>query len=135
MSEKVKLPKEVAEAIENLRNKGFANSDIFDATTSVHDHIDEVDVLSMYFNGNSEPYSQRSYDVLMEALVNGYVVKETPEKVTIPIISDSHNTYQPKGLSIEQYTEKIRLFIEGDRSIFVNANQLRKALAVLKEDA
>lgn len=79
MNEKVKLPKEVAEAIESLRNKGFANCNIFGATLSVHDHIDEVDVLCSYFNGNPEPYSRRSYDVLMEALVNGYIVEETPE--------------------------------------------------------
>lgn len=78
MSEKVKLPKEVAEAIESLRNKGYVDSDILEATLSVHDHIDEVEVLSRYFN-NSMPNSPRSYDVLMRALVNGYVVETSEE--------------------------------------------------------
>lgn len=59
-------------------------------------------------------------------------------KVTIPISYDNYNTNTTQGLALEQHNGVVSLTIfgeYGDRTIEVNADQLRKSLAVLKEDA
>jgi hypothetical protein len=76
---KVTLPKEVAEAIEELRANGWSNSTIA-ATTLNTDAIyhssykSTFAILYPYFIG------ERKEDDLLTALVNGYEVEQTPEE-------------------------------------------------------
>lgn len=58
-------------------------------------------------------------------------------KVTIPVKHDNYNTGTPQGLSIEQRRGDVSLTMSGeygDRTIEVNADQLRKSLAVLNDN-
>ena len=56
-------------------------------------------------------------------------------KVTIPIYLDSFNIDKTKELTVSKVGNKATLSTGGYNEVIVNANQLRKALAVLKEDA
>lgn len=69
MSEKVKLPFEIANSIENLRKSNISNEDI------IYKFAWETD------NGFPDlvAYAAYDFDALLLALVNGYEVEETPE--------------------------------------------------------
>jgi hypothetical protein len=70
--EKVKLPKEVAEAIVYLRSKGEMTADI---------------IINSCGNANSQPYTvlrayadtPKNLERLAHALINGFEVEQTPE--------------------------------------------------------
>lgn len=72
MSEKVKLPREVAKAIGTLRGMDFkvTNHDIIYAFAA--SKSDEYPALI--------EYASEHFDDLLKALVNGYEVEETPEE-------------------------------------------------------
>ena len=72
MSEKVKLPHDVAKAIETLRGRDFiiTNHDIIYAFAA--SKSDEYPALI--------EYASEHFDDLLKALVNGYEVEETPEE-------------------------------------------------------
>lgn len=68
---KVKLPKEVAEAIDYIRSDGQSNEDIVCyALGTANGTIPTV---------LRELVKRRRFDDLLKALVNGYEVEETPE--------------------------------------------------------
>ena len=75
MSDKVRLPKEVAEAIETLRSHDF----------KVTNH----DILFIFAESHNNGYpalvkfSQSNFDTLIQALVNGYEVERTPEVIIL----------------------------------------------------
>jgi hypothetical protein len=70
--EKVKLPKEVAEAIERLRNEGASVHEI------VYDYA-SGNVLYSQYNKLAD-FASDNFDTLLKALVNGYEVEMTPEE-------------------------------------------------------
>lgn len=92
---KVKLPREVAEAIEILRTITHSNTELMLVARECH---------------NENPMARRVYkwtktdgkpDLLMEALVNGYEVEKTPEE-------EVREYYEPfsvrrQNLSSEKY--------------------------------
>jgi hypothetical protein len=67
--EKVKLPKEVAKAIERFRNIGCDNASIIYTFASGKDEN----------NLDFANYASDNFDTLLQALVNGYEVEQTPE--------------------------------------------------------
>lgn len=69
--EKVKLPKEVSEAIEELRESNWSNRQIIQK-------IEGADINS-YVIRLTGYVTLYGFDVLLQALVNGYEVEETPE--------------------------------------------------------
>jgi len=74
MSEKVTLPKEVAEAIGHYREKGMSNASIIATAVTYGSTVGKGGALVSFVLetvGNS--------DLLMSALVNGYEVEQTPE--------------------------------------------------------
>lgn len=81
MSEKVKLPREVVEAIESLRSKQNGFSD-YAIVGMMHEktshHIAEIRILDSHMGqGKMHP------DNLIKALVNGYEVEQTTEEEAI----------------------------------------------------
>lgn len=70
MSEIVKLPREVAEAIERFRNIGCDNASIIYTFASGEDK-NNIDFAN---------YAADNFDTLLQALVNGYEVEQTPEE-------------------------------------------------------
>lgn len=77
MSEKVKLKREVAEAIETLRtpSNGFSNYAIIGMMNDHRESMKEIVVINNHMGqGKMHP------DDLIAALVNGYEVEETPEE-------------------------------------------------------
>jgi hypothetical protein len=75
MDNKVIIPKDVAEAIEVYRGKGFSNASII-ATACTNVGVGaHAKSLVYYIVGETD-----SSDKLMSALVNGYTVEQTPEE-------------------------------------------------------
>ncbi len=71
--EKVTIPREVAEAIEKARRDGYNNRMII--------HASNGDMVGPYTLDLAR-YTERSgnFDILMRALVNGYIVEKSPEE-------------------------------------------------------
>jgi len=69
--EKVKLPREVAEAIDKLKAEGYRPYPIVCKVHEGKSYDDRVSVLRKYAIDNDNK--------LMHALVNGYEVEQTPE--------------------------------------------------------
>jgi deoxyadenosine/deoxycytidine kinase len=67
MTDKVTLPREVAEAIEDLRK----------------DHYDNRALIDEIYEGATRPvlqaYAEANFDTLLNALVNGYEIEKSPE--------------------------------------------------------
>lgn len=75
---KVTLPKEVGEAIENLRDFGFTDYGIIVEsadTTRKGNEIDELRIIRKFTFESEGDGAQ----IILQALVNGYEVEETPE--------------------------------------------------------
>lgn len=86
--EKVKVTKEVAEAIETLRRNNIINYSIAraftgDATFYNEENADAIDVLGYHF---------RKVDDLYRVLLNGYEVEKTPEEEIAELYLDCHKT-------------------------------------------
>lgn len=73
MDKKVIIPKDVAEAIEHVRNAGYTNFTLINIETLRKSFPEQHEILN-YYNGTEE----RLNNYLL-ALVNGYTVKQTPE--------------------------------------------------------
>lgn len=78
---KVKLPRDVAEAIGELKSNGWKKHSIVVATFDGESYFDnsfqeEIDILRRYFtlNETREP-------LLLSALVNGYEIEKSPEEL------------------------------------------------------
>lgn len=82
MSEKVLLPREVAEEIERFRKKGYGNFTIM--RLAFEAYSDSLAIRKWAFNidGKGTP------DLLMKALANGYEIEETPEEKLRQYYSD-----------------------------------------------
>lgn len=66
MSEKVKLPRKIAERLDDIIGNPFNDS--------------FYSQLMEYKNKYPSDITQNSWDKVIEAIVNGYVVEETPEE-------------------------------------------------------
>lgn len=80
---KVVLPKEIAEAIEELRNNGVYDFGIMVGIADydsgrTQDHVELFGRLNMYFC-DTDPESELHPNKLMDALVNGYEVEKSRE--------------------------------------------------------
>jgi predicted mannosyl-3-phosphoglycerate phosphatase (HAD superfamily) len=75
MTDKVKLPREVAEAIEKIREKGGRNYAIIRAAIKLSEASAEEKVISDWVIKNF----QDNLDALIIALVNGYEIEKSPE--------------------------------------------------------
>lgn len=71
MTKKVTLPREVAEAIESLRNRGASDQDIVAYGIERYTIVDA----GIIYN-----YGQEHFRELMSALVNGYEIEKSPEE-------------------------------------------------------
>lgn len=87
MSEKVLLPREVAEAIEYLRKKGYRNFTIMRLAFEAHSDSSVIRKWAFNINGRGTP------DLLMKALVNGYEIEETPEEKLQRYYSDVNEQF------------------------------------------
>lgn len=74
MSEKVLLPREVAEEIERFRKKGYGNFTIMRLAFEAYSDSLAIRKWAFDSNGRGTP------DLLIKALVNGYEIEETPEE-------------------------------------------------------
>jgi hypothetical protein len=85
MSDKVKLPKKVALAIESLRSADFK--------------ITNWDIVYAFANSQADEYpaliefARQDFDTFIKALVNGYQIEETPEDK----VKEIHNKYIAMG--------------------------------------
>lgn len=80
--EKVVLPKEVADAITNLRNAGLTDFYIIGNAYNGNRHDADLKLITEYINENANAFDdeeEKGYMHIMKALVNGYEVKQTPE--------------------------------------------------------
>lgn len=69
------LPREVASAIESLRNEGRDNYSIIRIIFGTPKSQEETDIQSFAY----EISGKKNVDLLMSALINGYTVEQTPE--------------------------------------------------------
>ena len=102
---KVKLPKEVAEAIETLRSHDF--------------NVTNHDILFIYAESYNNGYpalvkfNQSHFDVLLQALVNGYEVEETPkDKVREQYNSPKHFYDADNDTDISVYRKGIKFALD-----------------------
>lgn len=72
---KVKLPREVAEAVEGLRKITCSNYEVMCVVRSAHANPNAIKVRDWFADGAG------THDLLMEALVNGYEIEKTPEEI------------------------------------------------------
>lgn len=78
--EKVKLPKNIIDCIRKARKDNDSNFAIISKTKGALVTPYLLDLNEYFFSGkNSTP------DIFLEALVNGYVVEETPEEKLIKV--------------------------------------------------
>lgn len=74
MTDKVKLSREVAEALDSLRRQGGGNYEIVAAFIKRRKEIPEIKTLADAFELN-----KISFDDILNALVNGYEIEKSPE--------------------------------------------------------
>jgi Protein of unknown function (DUF1642) len=104
MTDKVKLPREVAEAIEKIREKGGRNYAIVRAAIKLSEASTEEKVISDWVTENF----QDNLDALIIALVNGYEIEKSPEDIDAERKEKVREYF--KQLSERWY----RLFKDGD---------------------
>lgn len=81
--ERVKLPREVAEAIEHCRNDDFSNRLIIRLALDERGNTPLRDLL--YY------FADTQFDTLVSALYNGYEVEQTPEEKVREMFVDAVN--------------------------------------------
>jgi uncharacterized protein (UPF0297 family) len=76
MSDKVKLPRELAEALDSLREKGYSNFTILSYVINEKyiAHLPEITTIVKAYERDDF-----SFDTLLNALVNGYEIEKSPE--------------------------------------------------------
>jgi hypothetical protein len=72
---RVTLPREVAEAIERLREKGLTNYGFMNHALNLDRNCAETRIISGWLDENFHA----NFEVLMIALVNGYEIEKSPE--------------------------------------------------------
>jgi Protein of unknown function (DUF1642). len=96
MSDKVKLPREVAEAIEDLRK----------------DHYDNRALIDEIYEGAARPvlqaYAETNFDTLLNALINGYEIEKSPEEKVREYYEGLIETKQ--DLSNDDYTRELAAY-------------------------
>lgn len=99
---KVTIPREVAEAIEELRNAGMSNWAIIAIANdpSEYSYVIDEKCLGEYSTTLSR-FKER--DKLLEALVNGYQIEPTPEERLRDIFIDVANERLSAGSDGEYY--------------------------------
>jgi Protein of unknown function (DUF1642) len=73
---RVALPREVAEAIEKLREKGLTNYGFMNHAINLDRNCAETRIISGWLDENFHA----NFEVLMIALVNGYEIEKSPEE-------------------------------------------------------
>lgn len=76
MNKKTIVPKDVAKAIEELRARGYSNWNVIDMAQGALYSEPDLTLKAWAFDGEMEG----TPDKLIEALVNGYTVEQTPEE-------------------------------------------------------
>lgn len=77
--EKVKLPREVAEAIETIRERGIYDNRNYEILEYVVRPPDDTDILYGQSIIINQFATNENFDRLLSALVNGYEVEQSPE--------------------------------------------------------
>jgi hypothetical protein len=74
---RVTLPREVAEALDNLREKGYSNFTILSYVINEKyiAHLPEITTIVKAYERDDF-----SFDMLLNALVNGYEIEKSPEE-------------------------------------------------------
>ena len=115
MAEKVKVSREVAKAIEELRSRGYQNAEII-----ANWWMEQDDGLGGVINANIF-----DGDILLTALVTGYEIEKTPEEkwseryrqiikpLTFPIADDVRDLLEKEKRTIEEMARDFGLKIEG----------------------
>ena len=103
MSDKVKLPREVAEAIEDLRK----------------DHYDNRALIDEIYEGAARPvlqaYAETNFDTLLNALVNGYEIEKSPAELEAERKEKVREYYEglietKQDLSNDDYTRELAAY-------------------------
>ncbi|MDQ0062337.1 hypothetical protein [Paenibacillus harenae] len=121
MSEKVKLPREVAEAIGIVRMAGLTDFYIVgEAYKREGTYSPSMNVIINYITANTTDWldeeHEKGYTHIMKALVNGYEVEETPEEKVKALYrkyaneTDMHYGYR---LGVYECLEALNIKIEG----------------------
>lgn len=112
---KVVLPKEVAEAIDNLRKQGITDYGIVVGTAEGYLGRNRV-VVKEYFREGT----RANADLLMQALVNGYEVERTPHDelrdlyYEMSVAADSGSRYSHIGRrTVEKTLNILGITVEG----------------------
>lgn len=108
MSEKVVLPKEVAEAIEELRVEGVRNFYIMTRAKGAIFSEPDLVLKAWAFDGDGEG----STDLLMQALVNGYETENSAEENVREYYEDYETTTE-EALVIRKTLKLLGIKIEG----------------------
>lgn len=97
---KVKLPREVAEAIDYYRSVGYMNRAILDVIEELIS-APSGNILKAFVNQDDD-----NFDLLLQALVNGYEEEETPEDKLLKYYLDQKKVCVGGGDSHDkQYAE------------------------------
>lgn len=100
MTKKVTLPRDVAEAIEQLRQMGMSSYEII---TGMEVAYDETDIEGKeYYDILNDRYMSVRTDELMHALVNGYEIEQSPEDKLREYYAELKGTYDSSS-GLESY--------------------------------
>lgn len=92
MTEKIKVPSEVAKGIEAFRARGFSNMKIIDLASGALCSQPDLLIRRWALNSNSPATS----DDLLQALVNGYEFEDTPEELLLKEFKSMNGACTPK---------------------------------------
>jgi hypothetical protein len=112
MTDKVKLPREVAEALDSLRGKGYSNFTILSYVINEKyiAHLPEIaTIVKAYERDNF------SFDTLLNALVNGYEIEKSPEDKVREYYRSlwSENRYDKPQLAIRKTLNLLGIKVPG----------------------
>jgi uncharacterized protein (UPF0297 family) len=104
MTDKVKLPREVAEALDSLREKGYSNFTILSYVINEKyiAHLPEITTIVKAYERDDF-----SFDKLLNALVNGYEIEKSPEEKVReyyesldkrPLCSEAYGWHEAKAI-------------------------------------
>lgn len=80
MVEKVKVSREVVEAIKILREQGESDATIIQHTIGRRNTHEKINVLSDFIFNDALVLQEQRFELLMDALRKGYEVEQTPEE-------------------------------------------------------
>jgi hypothetical protein len=99
------LPKPVDKAIKRLREAGLSNFELIWRTSDAqrHHNVEEIQVIANYFR------NKKNYDDLLEALVNGYEVEQTPMEKAAAYIEELGRLYSCDECRKNEYQACLKL--------------------------